>query len=230
MLVWDDDPRSALVAPVAVEPPRAAVILLQGGRSEGTDAVPRLSLAGARMRPFARAVERACEGRGLLVGSVRYRCRGWNGDREDPLRDTLRALDELAVRAGDVPTVLVGHSMGGRAALRAGGHRLVQGVVGLAPWCPDGEPVTQLRGRRVVLLHGDRDRTTDPAASVDYADRACAAGAEACTLLMPGGDHAMLRQAGSWHRQTGRIVSGLLGFAPLPTDIADRLTLNGRTP
>jgi hypothetical protein len=40
----------------------------------------------------------------------------------------------------------------------------------------------------------------------------------------------MLRQAGSWHRRTARIVSGLLGFAPLPTDVADRLALNGRTP
>jgi len=229
VLVWDDDPRAALVVRRAVESPRAAVILLHGGCSEGTATVPPWSLAGARMRPFARAVERSCEGHGLFVGSVRYRCRGWNGDREDPLRDALRALDDLALRAGDVPTVLVGHSMGGRAALRAAGHRLVRGVVGLAPWCPEGEPVTQLRGRRVVLLHGDRDRTTDPGASVDYAARAAAAGVEACALLMPGGDHAMLRQAGSWHRQTGRIVSGLLGFAPLPAEVSDRLSLNGRT-
>ncbi|WP_223281261.1 alpha/beta hydrolase [Streptomyces antnestii] len=229
MLVWDDDRRPALVVHQAPESPRAAVLLLHGGSSEGIGAVPPWSLAGARMRPFVRAVERSCAGHGLLIGSVRYRCRGWNGDREDPLRDALRALDDLALRAGDLPTVLVGHSMGGRAALRAGGHRLVRGVVGLAPWCPEGEPVTQLRSRRVVLLHGDRDRTTDPAASVDFAARAAAAGARTCTLLLPGGDHAMLRQAGSWHRQTGRIVSGLLGFAPLPSQVADRLSVNGRT-
>lgn len=228
MLVWDDDPRSALVVRHAVESPRAAVLLLHGGRSEGTEAVSPWSLTGARMRPFARAIERAGRGQALLVGSVRYRCRGWNGEREDPVRDARRALDEVASRAGNVPTVLVGHSMGGRAALRAAGHPLVRGVVGLAPWCPQGEPVTQLRGRRLVLLHGDRDRTTDPGASLEYAVRAAEAGVDACALLMPGGDHAMLRRAGAWHRLTSQIVSGLLGFGPLPTEVADGLAHNDR--
>lgn len=227
MLVWDDDPRPALVVRHAVESPRAAVLLLHGGRSEGTRAPAPWNLAAARMRPFVRAVVRAGRGQDLLVGSVRYRCRGWNGEREDALQDARRALDELALRSGNVPTVLVGHSMGGRAALRAAGHPLVRGVVALAPWCPDGEPVTQLRGRRLVLLHGDRDRTTDPAASLEYAGRAAEAGAEVCALLMPGGDHAMLRRAGAWHRLTSRTVSGLLGFTPLPAEVADRLALDG---
>ncbi|WP_438949092.1 LLM class flavin-dependent oxidoreductase, partial [Streptomyces harbinensis] len=40
----------------------------------------------------------------------------------------------LAARLGPVPVVLVGHSMGGRAALRAAGHPAVTGVVALAPW------------------------------------------------------------------------------------------------
>ncbi|MEU6659990.1 alpha/beta hydrolase [Streptomyces sp. NPDC046821] len=228
MLVRNDDPRSALVVRHGAGSPRAAVLLLHGGREEGVGSVPQWNPARARMRPFARAVERACAGHDVLVGSVRYRCRGWNGDREDPLRDTLSALDDLALRFGDVPTVLVGHSMGGRAALRAGGHRLVRGVVGLAPWCPEGEPVTQLRGRSVVLLHGDRDRTCDPRDTLDFAARAAAEDARTCTLLLPGGDHAMLRHADSWHRQTGRVVSGLLGFAPLPTRVADRLAVDDR--
>jgi dienelactone hydrolase len=160
------------------------------------------------------------------MGSVRYRCRGWNGERQDAFRDARRALEDLASRVGNVPTVLVGHSMGGRAALRAAGHPLVRGVVGLAPWCPEGEPVAQLNGRRLVILHGDRDRTTDPGASLAYAARAAEAGHAACALLMPGGDHAMLRGAGAWHRLTGETVSGLLGFGPLPAEVADCLAGN----
>ncbi|WP_420712490.1 alpha/beta hydrolase, partial [Streptomyces sp. SPB78] len=75
------------------------------------------------------------------------------------------ALDALAARDGDRPVVLLGHSMGGRAALRAAGHPTVRGIVALAPWCPEGEPVAQLAGRELVILHGDQDRVTSPDAS-----------------------------------------------------------------
>ncbi|WTL22517.1 alpha/beta hydrolase [Streptomyces sp. NBC_01506] len=172
--------------------------------------------AAARMWPFTRAVLRATEGHDVLVGRVRYRHRGWNGARADAAADARRALDELDQLAGSVRVVLVGHSMGGRAALAVAGHDLVRGVVGLAPWCPPGEPVDQLVDRQVVLVHGDRDRTTDPMGSRDVARRARAAGVDACAVVMPGGDHAMLRRAGQWHALTTELVSGLLGLGPLP--------------
>ena len=136
--------------------PRAAVLFLHGGRADGLEPPPPWNLPGARMRPFLWAVARATASENVLLGTVRYRHRGWNGERSDTVRDARAALEELADRAGPVPAVLVGHSMGGRAALRMGGHRNVRAVVGLAAWCPPGEPVEQLRGKRVVLLHGDR--------------------------------------------------------------------------
>lgn len=190
---------------------------------------PRWNLAAARMRPFTRSVLRATEGHDVLVGRVRYRHRGWNGRRADAAVDARRALEELELLAGSVRVVLVGHSMGGRAALAVAGHHLVRGVVGLAPWCPDGEPVDQLADRQVVLVHGDLDHTTDPLGSRDVARRARDAGGDACAVLMTGGDHAMLRRAGEWHSLTTGLVSGLLGLAPLPGPVA-RAFGEGRDP
>ncbi|MFI6376869.1 alpha/beta fold hydrolase [Streptomyces sp. NPDC050546] len=190
--------------------PRAAVLFLHGGRSEGRAPSRPWHLAALRMRPFVRAVAAALPDDGVFLGEVRYRVRGWNGSEGDALRDVRRALDELARRAGDVPVVLVGHSMGGRAALRAAGAPQVRAVLALAPWCPDGEPVSHLRDKDVVVIHGDRDRVTEPGASVAFVDRARAAGARADVRLVPGGDHAMLRGDTDWHRVAAATAVGML--------------------
>lgn len=216
-------PHTALVLPPTAAPPRAVVLLLHGGSEHGLARPPAWNLPGARMRPFEQAISRATRRYGVVTARVRYRHRGWNGERGDAARDAEQALAEIARRAGPVPVILVGHSMGGRAALRAAGHPSVRAVVGLAPWCPPEDPVEQLRGRRLVLLHGESDRTTDPRASADFARRARAAGAEACTLLLPGGDHAMLRRATAWHTLTRDTVTGLLGLGPLPRSVAGAL-------
>ncbi|MFG2404875.1 alpha/beta hydrolase [Streptomyces brevispora] len=207
-------------------PPEAAVLLLHGGRETGIGApLPGLfNLPAVRMRPFARAVGRALPG-DVLVRAVRYGHRGWNGSRADPLHDAVRALDELRRVVGEIPVVLVGHSMGGRAALYAAGHPLVRGVVGLAPWCPDGDPVEQLAGRDVVLVHGTRDRVTSPVASRTLTARARRAGARTCLVTVHGGDHVMLRRAPAWHGLTAGLVTGMLGRAPLPGPVAEALRL-----
>lgn len=212
-------------------PPEAAVLLLHGGRETGTGAPPPgpLNLPAARMRPFAYALGRTLPG-DVLVRAVRYGHRGWNGSRADPLHDAVRALDALRGEAGEIPVVLLGHSMGGRAALHAAGHPLVRGVVGLAPWCPDGDPVEQLAGRDVVLVHGTRDRVTSAAASRTLTARARRAGARTCLVTVDGSDHAMLRRAPAWHRLTTALVTGLLGRAPLPGPVADALRLPPEAP
>ncbi|MFJ2266587.1 alpha/beta fold hydrolase [Streptomyces sp. NPDC087849] len=210
-------------------PPFAAVLLLHGGVETGLGPPPPgpLNVPAMRMRPFARAVSRATGdgAAGVLVRTVRYTRRGWNGPREDPLHDAVRALDTLLREAGEIPVVLVGHSMGARAALRAAGHPLVRGVVGLAPWCPADDPVVQLVARDVVLLHSTRDRITDPRASQIFTARARRSGARACLVAIRGSDHAMLRRAGTWHALTARITTGLLGLGPLPEEVAAALRL-----
>ncbi|MCM2579294.1 alpha/beta hydrolase [Streptomyces sp. MTZ3.1] len=206
-------------------PAEAGVLLLHGGRADGLDAPSLLNLPGLRMRPFGAAVLRASNGHAVALGEVRYRHRGWNGDRADTVRDARAAHAELTGTHGPLPVVAVGHSMGARAALRIGGDPGLSGVVALAPWCPPGEPVAHLAGRRVVLVHSDRDRITDPAGSLHFALRARQAGAEVCRVVIPGSDHAMLRRAADWHGLAGRLVAGLLGLADLPADIAAALAI-----
>jgi len=193
--------------------PRAAVLVLHGGQVRSERAAGPRQLAALRMGPVLRAIEGAVPD-DVLIGQVRYRVRGWNGDRADPVRDTLQALDEVSERYGDVPVVLVGHSMGGRAALRAAGHASVRAVVGLAPWWPAGDPVEQTAGRQVVALHGDRDRITSAEETAEVVRRAEAVAARASLVIVAGGEHAMLRRYGTWHRTTAAVVADLLTPAP----------------
>ncbi|CAM5500019.1 alpha/beta fold hydrolase [Streptomyces atroolivaceus] len=208
---------------MAARPPSAAVLVLHGGYETGLSAPApgALNLPGLRMLPVSRVVARAVRGdSGVRVQRVRYTHRGWNGSREDPLHDAVRTLDALRREAGDIPVVLLGHSMGARAALHAAGHPLVRSVIGLAPWCPPGDPVTQLAGRDVVLLHSTRDRVTSPLASQSLMARARRAGARTCLVTIPGSDHAMIRRAPAWHHLAGLLVTGLLGLAPVPSRVA----------
>ncbi|WP_371477498.1 alpha/beta hydrolase [Kitasatospora sp. NBC_00315] len=220
----------ALVWRFMPERPSAAVLLLHGGREHGLTRPGRWNLPGLRMYGFLRAIRQETAGADVAVGAVRYRHRGWNADRADAARDTAAALNDLAEELGHIPTVLVGHSMGGRAALRSAAHPNVTGVVALAPWCPEGEPCTQLSGRDVVMLHGDRDQVTAPAATRLFAARARAAGARVCGYTVAGSGHTLLRRSADWHRATARFCAGLLGLRELPADTAAALALSGEAP
>ncbi|MEU9735131.1 alpha/beta fold hydrolase [Streptomyces sp. NPDC048002] len=206
---------TALVTRRAPAAPRAAVLFLHGGRADSRAPSRPWHPAPLRMRPFVRAASSALRAEDVLVGEVRYRVRGWNGADADPLHDARRALEELTRIAGDVPVVLVGHSMGGRTALRAARAPQVRAILALAPWCPEGEPVAHLRDKDVTVLHGDRDRVTDPHASAAFVRHARAAGARADFVTMTGGDHAMLRRGRDWHRDVTAITLALL--PPRPT-------------
>lgn len=177
---------------------QGVVLLLPGGRPESTRAPYPLVTAAAHW-PLARALVRAGREESLICHTVRYRCRGWNGAAAHPADDARWAADEVVRRYGDVPLCLVGTDIGGRAALRAADHPAVQSVVAIAPWLPaepppgrapvppppgDGgaapdadphagrEPVSQLRDRQVLLVHGTDDRRCDPDLSFRLAVRA----------------------------------------------------------
>ncbi|MEU6511083.1 alpha/beta hydrolase [Streptomyces sp. NPDC046942] len=190
--------------------PRAAVVLLHGGSETSVSPSRPWHLAPLRMVPFQRAITTARPHNDVLLAQVRYRVRGWNGTRADPVTDTHEALNQLAALAGPVPTVLVGHSMGARAALRAADHPHVYAVLGLAPWWPPGEPVHHMTGRHIVVLHGERDRTTSPGDSADYVRRARGTAARTAMAVVRHGDHAMLRRHRFWHHTAAGIVAHLL--------------------
>jgi dienelactone hydrolase len=177
-----------------------------GGRADSFERTDARQLAAVRMFPIARLLHRAGRADGLTVLLLRYRYRGWNGEEMSPVPDAEWALRQVHEQYGAVPIVLVGHSMGGRTALRVAGDESVRGVAALAPWLFDTEPVEQLAGREVLVAHGTLDRVTSPTASRRYADRARQVAKRVDYVPVRGETHAMMLRAPTWHRLTRRFV------------------------
>ncbi|MFM8303034.1 MAG: alpha/beta hydrolase [Actinomycetota bacterium] len=190
---------------------RAVVLLLHGGAEAGLEPVSRWAGPPLRMVPFGWAIHR--RNRRVAVARLRFRRRGWNGVAAHPLEDVRAALERLDRRASGLPVVLVGHSMGGRAAIATAGEPSVLGLVALAPWIPADDPVDQVAGRHVVVIHGSDDQRTSPVASARFAARITGIARSVRTETVPDGDHAMLRHARRWHRLTADAVATMLAAA-----------------
>lgn len=218
------DPREPRVQPVGspLPDPSALVLVLHGGQARSHGRAHALRLAYLRMLPFARVLASAGRPHRVAVGLLRYRYRGWNGADRDALADLSRALDEHHRRHPAAPVVLVGHSMGGRAALLAPDGP-VHAVCALAPWLVDTDPVDQLAGRTVLIAHGDRDQLTDPAESYAYAVRAREVTDRVCRFEVRGDGHALLRRRRDWTSVVRRFVLGELGIGPVDPEIAAAL-------
>jgi dienelactone hydrolase len=198
---------------------RAVALMLHGGRSKSFDPATPSQLTAVRMRPFARALADAGAAHHLAVASVGYRYRGWNDVDASPVADARWALDRVRERYGGVPIVLVGHSMGGRTALRITDDASVRAVVALAPWLPEGESVVAPAGLPVLIAHGSWDQMTSPAGSRRWAERARRAGVDVCRVRVRAEMHAMVFRPSTWHRLAVGFTLGALGFAEMPEDL-----------
>ena len=178
---------------------RGLVLVLHGGKARSPQAVGGRSASWRRAAALQRAITPHLHEAGVGTWLLRYRERGWN-DRAapSPVSDARWALDAVRRELGALPVVLLGHSMGARAAVHAADDDLVAGVVGLAPWLPPGEPVDALRGRRLAVAHGHRDRITSFLASAAYVERARAVALDAAFHDMGPVGHYMFRRAGAW--------------------------------
>ncbi|KPC59368.1 alpha/beta hydrolase [Streptomyces chattanoogensis] len=172
-----------------------ALLLPAGGPTGVGRPSPISALA---VRPLAVRLAKAGRPEGLTAHVLRYRCRGWNGSAAHPARDAAWALDEIVRRYGDVPVCLVGTGMGARAALHAAGHPAVHSVLAIAPWFPDPaphaaapDPVKQLIGRQVLLVHGTNDERTDPDLSYRYAERAKKVNRDICRFEVHSDGHSL---------------------------------------
>ena len=194
-------------------PPKGVVLVAHGGQASSTEPTFALQPAVLRMIPVAAAIRQAVRGSGALVRRPRFRVRGWNGAQASPVGDLNDVLDALATEFGPVPVVLVGHSMGARAAVRAAGHPAVSAVAGLAPWLPPGEPAAQLAGLRVLLAHGTADSITSPAETWAFVDQARAV-TEVTAVEVRDGDHPMLRRARLWHAIAAEFARAALALPP----------------
>ncbi|HEU5038937.1 MAG TPA: alpha/beta fold hydrolase [Nocardioides sp.] len=185
------------------------MLVLHGGASRpGRTDVSPAQLSVLRMVPIARRVARAGRGR-LAVHRLLNSTRGWDSTTT-PVDDVRWALGRVRERYGDLPVGLVGHSLGGRAALLAGGEDAVRCVVALNPWVyPDDD--ADLGGRPVLVLHGTADRV----ASIERARTVATTLARRTDVELrevPGGNHAMLPRAREFEvPATSFVVEHLLG-------------------
>jgi predicted esterase len=201
---------------------RAVALFCHGGTVANLEPPRERALSLVRMRAIEQFVAAAAGDRGLTTCMLRYRVAGWNGEAADAYADVRWALDRISAEHGDVPVVLVGHSMGGRAVLRAGDAEAVRAVCALAPWTPPGEPVAHLRGRTVAILHGRGDRWVPAALSADFAARAQAAGVRVARFTVAGG-HSMIRRAQLWHTFVRDVTLAGAGLEPMRRDVAQAL-------
>jgi len=210
------DPHLTIAAPN--DPVRAVALVLHGGRANSHAPVRPTHLTVVRMTPFATSLRHAGADLGLAVARLRYLVRGWNGATQSPVADVHWALKRITERYPSAPVALVGHSMGGRAAIHAAAAPPVRTVVGLAPWIEPGDLVDSVAGRDVLVLHGDRDRITNPANSAAWTARARAVAESAAFVSMAGERHAMLHRARLWHSMaTSYVLATLLDVPPAET-------------
>lgn len=177
----------------------------------------RSPLAAAAMVRLARRLAHAGRGEGLAAHVVHYRFRGWNGGHAHPVEDAHWAAGEAVSRYGEVPVGLVGFDMGGRAALRAADHTAVASVVAIAPWLPSvtdtgPEPVKQLAGRKVLIVHGTDDRDTDPQLSYRLAERAKKTNPAVCRFEVHTDGHDLAHHRHEVAALTADFVLGSLGL------------------
>ncbi|MGW4490963.1 alpha/beta hydrolase [Streptomyces sp. NPDC004376] len=204
-----------------------AVLLLAGG-TEVSEQRP-FPFSTGLVRALGRRLARTGRTEGLVVHPVHYRYRGWNGTEAHLASDATWAADEAVRLYGDVPVCLVGLHMGGRAALRAGGHEAVNSVVALAPWLPEEdvampvEPVKQLVGRRVLIAHGTNDERSDPELSFRLAARAKKVNRDVCRFEVHSDGHGLHQYRDEVVALTEDFVLGALFGHPVSRPVEDAL-------
>ena len=187
--------------------PAGLVVVLHGGASRGDQVmVSPTQLSVLRMIPTARAVASTGRGR-LAVYRLLNRYRGWD-TQHTPVDDADWAMNQLGGRFPGVPFGLVGHSLGGRAALLAGDAPGVRSVVALNPWVYPSD-LADLSGRRVLIVHGLRDRIASPARARQVAHN-LARTADVEFVPIEEGKHAMLGHGREFDRRAAEFTAEVL--------------------
>jgi pimeloyl-ACP methyl ester carboxylesterase len=211
-----NDPRPDLRWTTRPEGAEAVVLVLHGGAAKGSRANQWWHLPVLRLLPVANAIARTGGDR-LGVARLRFAVRGWNGSGESAVADARWGLEQVRAAYPGLPIGVVGHSMGGRVALRITGDPGVRAVVGLASWVEWGDRAHGGPDVSALLLHGDRDRITPPKGSRHMARELTRLGVDAEYVEIPGEGHAFLRHPSEVDRRTAEwLVERLLNADDAP--------------
>ncbi|MGJ9412714.1 alpha/beta hydrolase [Aeromicrobium sp. CF4.19] len=198
--------------------PEGVALVLHGGGSRGEAMmVSPTQLSVLRMVPIARRLARVGRGR-LAVYRLLNSVRGWDSTHT-PVKDAQWALGQVRDDLGtDLPATLVGHSLGGRAALLAADHPAVDSVVALNPYLYPADGATDLKARRILIVHGTADRIA-PLTNAEFVARDLSRSADVGLVRVSGGKHAMLSRSSTftglatdfvrWHRLGAEATSPL---------------------
>jgi predicted esterase len=185
------DPSPRLIEVAAPPRPTGVALVLHGGASRREKMmVSPTQLSVLRMIPIANRIARAGRNE-IAVFRLLNSSRGWD-THHTPVQDARWALGRIAERFGErLPTCLVGHSLGGRAAILAADQPGVRSVAALAPWVYPTDVPRGLSDQRILIVHGAADRIADPARSAALAQR-IGARVPVSYVNVARGRHAML--------------------------------------
>ena len=181
--------------------------MLHGGASRrGNMRVSPTQLSVLRMIPIAGRIARDGHGR-LAVFRLLNSTRGWDTNHT-PVADAHWALQQIRNQHGRLPTAIVGHSLGGRAARLSAAEPEVAVVVALAPCVyPFDRPAGA--DRRILIVHGSADRIANAKNAATVA-QALARANQVSYVRVDGEKHAMLRRHNVFDGLASDFVTGSL--------------------
>ncbi|MDQ3615080.1 MAG: lysophospholipase [Actinomycetota bacterium] len=182
--------------------PDGLILMLHGGRADSLAPVEEGSASWRRSHWMMGHLADRAHDAGVSVWLLRYGQRGWNAGASpvpSPVLDARWALDQVRRELGSLPVVLLGHSMGARAAVAVADDPSVTGVVALAPWLPGSEPVRPLNGKHLAAAHGRSDKITSFRATEDFLRRAASVVASTELTDMGRAGHYMFRRISAWN-------------------------------
>jgi predicted esterase len=182
--------------------PDGLVLMLHGGKANGLSEVGDRSASWRRSRWMMDHIDGRLNKAGASVWLLRYELQGWNARSSSgptPVPDVRWALDEVRRELGSLPVVLLGHSMGGRAAVAVADDPNVVGVVALAPWLPADEPTGTLAGKHLAAAHGSSDKITSARQTRSFCRSAEAVASSVEFHDMGRVGHYMFRHVSAWN-------------------------------
>lgn len=183
--------------------PNGLILMFHGGRADSHAPVDDSSASWRRAAWMQREISGRAHAAGVSVWLLRYLHRGWNetaGPVPSPVPDARWALDEVRREIGEMPVVLLGHSMGARTAVAVADDPSVTGVVALAPWLPSDEPAHALEGKQFAAAQGRRDKIASYRQTRAFTERARGVAASTEFQDMGRAGHYMFRKRTRWNQ------------------------------